>query len=275
MGQNFTESGWASIDDTESAESFQSYLDTVSGIEAIDSLKRRTDSILESAGVRFLDLGCGNGDDVLALLDRVAPEGAVVGVDSSTAMLAEARDRLGDRPGAAFTVADAETLPFETDTFDGCRADRVLQHLSAPREALSELQRVTRPGGVVAVCEPDWGTLTVDPMPDSARVQPDRVLAPEWSCARNGRIGRKLRRWLSREGLSDLRVDAVTVVVTDFDTADEVFGLTGRLTTLREAGVLRDRSSTRWLRSLQGADRAGSFFSSVSLYTVVGTVPSR
>ena len=60
----------------------------------------------------LLDVGCDNGDDVLALSRKVGPDGTVFGVDNSTGMVEEARDRASDSDPVSFEVADAERLPF-------------------------------------------------------------------------------------------------------------------------------------------------------------------
>jgi ubiquinone/menaquinone biosynthesis C-methylase UbiE len=275
MDEDTAYSGWDDIDETGGANSFQSYLDTVTGIERMRALKRRSHELLDpSPGDRLLDVGCGNGDDALALAEAVAPDGSVVGVDASEAMVAEASQRATDADPVSFRQADAEALPFDDGAVDGCRADRVLQHLERPRRAFAELRRVTRPGGRIAVTDSDWGTMVVDSLAADLDDLTARILDPEWSCARNGRLGRRLRGWAADEGLVDVDLDAATMVLTDFETADEVLGLTGRVETMREAGALADEAGTRWLDSLRTADADGRFFASLSLYTVAGTVPS-
>lgn len=264
-------SGWDRIDATDDTAAFQSYLDTVTGLDRMQALKRRSHRLLApTSGDTLLDVGCGTGDDVLALAELVGSEGIVIGVDNSVTMVRTARDRAPES-STDFRVADAEDLPFASDAIAGSRADRVLQHLDHPRRAFEELCRVTRPGGRVVVTDSDWGTLTVD-----TPTQPDltaRILDPDWSCAQNGRIGRQLRRWATEAGLIDLDIDTATLVLTDFETADEVLGLTGRIETMQAAGVLSDVDGHQWLQRLRRADTDGEFFSSLDIFTVAGTVP--
>ena len=112
-------------------------------------------------GLSLLDVGCGPGTITLDLARHVAP-GAVVGVDTSEAVLDIARtaaEQAGE-PAVTFQVADAMALPFDDDTFDVVHAHQVLQHLTDPVAALRELRRVTRPGGVVAVRDADYAAMT-------------------------------------------------------------------------------------------------------------------
>lgn len=266
-------SDWDRVDDAADGDAFRDYLDTVTGLDRIERAKRRSHRLLApTEGDTLLDVGCGTGEDALALGRAVGPDGSVVGVDNSETMVAEARTRASASDPVSFGTADAERLPFADDAVDGCRADRVLQHLERPFEALAEARRVTRPGGRVAVTDPDWGTLVVD-APGAEADLGARILDPAWSCARNGRVGRRLRRWAREAGLTDFDVDAATLALTDFEAADEVFGLTGRVEGMRRAGALTEREATRWLEAVRSADRDGSFFGSLGLFTVAGTVP--
>ena len=109
----------------------------------VQAYKRRTRELLAAGHAgRLLDVGCGTGDDTRALPVRS------VGLDASAAMIGEAARR-----GGAFVRGDAHALPFADATFDGCRADRTLQHLADPERALAEMVRVTRPGGRVVVVD--------------------------------------------------------------------------------------------------------------------------
>ena len=69
---------------------------------------------------RILDVGCGTGEDAIALV------GSAVGLERSTVMCAEARAR---HPNLALIAADAIALPISEGSVDAVRADRVLQHL--------------------------------------------------------------------------------------------------------------------------------------------------
>jgi SAM-dependent methyltransferase len=95
-----------------------------------------------------LDAGCGTGAFAIA----VAPEvREVVGVDPRSDYLEAAR---GLAPAnARFEEGDAEALPFSYATFDLAACLRVLHHVRRPELGVSELARVTRPGGRILVAD--------------------------------------------------------------------------------------------------------------------------
>jgi SAM-dependent methyltransferase len=87
----------------------------------------------------------------------------VYGVDASEAIIAEARHRTRelDVP-LQFQVCDAHGLTFKDASFDVCRAERVLLYLENPAMVITEMARVTRPGGHVIVFDFNYGTRFID-----------------------------------------------------------------------------------------------------------------
>jgi len=95
-----------------------------------------------------LDVGCGTGALVETILALSAPR-EVEGIDPSPAYVTFARDRVND-PRVGFEVGDAQALQAASATFDAVVAGLVLNFVPKPEQAVSEMVRVTRPGGVVA-----------------------------------------------------------------------------------------------------------------------------
>lgn len=104
-------------------------------------------------GQRVIDVGCGPGALTSELVTRLGPD-AVAAVDPSEPFVRAARAR---NPGADVRVAPAERLPYPDDAFDAALAQLVVHFMADPVGGLSEMARVTRPGGVVAACVWDHG----------------------------------------------------------------------------------------------------------------------
>lgn len=118
------------------------------GSSLINEFYERPEMLRLAADVsnrRILDAGCGSGPLAEALVERGA---SVTGFDSSQAMIALARERLGEK--AALLVADlGRPLPFANNTFDDVTASLVFHYLEDWVGPLEEMRRVLLPGGRV------------------------------------------------------------------------------------------------------------------------------
>ena len=105
-------------------------------------------------GDRVLDIAGGTGDLAKAFAAKVGAQGLVVHTDINEAMLRQGRDRLVDSglllPAA---LCDAESLPFATGRFDLVSVAFGLRNMTHKERALSEMNRVLRPGGRLLVLE--------------------------------------------------------------------------------------------------------------------------
>jgi SAM-dependent methyltransferase len=116
-------------------------------------LRPATDAMLTMAGVRpgarVLDVAAGSGDQTLDIAQRVGPQGAVLAIDFSPAILALAQANAA-RAGCANVqtkVADAEVLDLPEASFDAAVCRLGLMLLPDPLRALCAMQRALRPGG--------------------------------------------------------------------------------------------------------------------------------
>jgi SAM-dependent methyltransferase len=101
-------------------------------------------------GDRVLDVGCGTGHLAAAAARDRRPD-AVHAVDLSAAYINHAR-RLTPDPRIRFEVGDACALPFERHSFDRVLSMLLLHFVPQSAQAIAEMRRVSRPGGVVAAC---------------------------------------------------------------------------------------------------------------------------
>jgi demethylmenaquinone methyltransferase/2-methoxy-6-polyprenyl-1,4-benzoquinol methylase len=109
-----------------------------------------TRAVAPKPGQRILDLAAGTGASSVSL----ARSGAdVVAADFSPGMIAEGERRHRGIPNLSFREADATALPFADGEFDTVTMSFGLRNVNEPKKALSELLRVTRPGGRLVICE--------------------------------------------------------------------------------------------------------------------------
>jgi SAM-dependent methyltransferase len=96
----------------------------------------------------WLDVGCGTGALTQTIVNDRKPK-SVRGLDPSPAFIEHARTRVSSGR-VRFEVGDAQALPIDPATFDAAVSGLVLNFVTQPLRAVSEMARVVRPGGVVA-----------------------------------------------------------------------------------------------------------------------------
>ena len=136
------------FDDGDAYEDFMGKWSLLAGNAFLDWLS-------PAAGLRWVDVGCGNGAFTELLIERCAVKD-VQGVDPSDEQLAFARTRLARAP-AAFRQGDAMALPYADATFDAAVMALVIFFVPDPARGVAEMARVIRPGG--GACAYAWDIL--------------------------------------------------------------------------------------------------------------------
>lgn len=157
----------------------------------------------------LLDVGAGPGTITLDFAGRV---GRVTAVEISEEALSLSRGLAAERgvTNIEFSVEDVHALSFADDTFDVVHAHQVLQHVGDPVQALSEMRRVTKPGGIVAARDADYAGFIWFPLLPEL----DEWLRLYRQAARlNGGepdAGRHLLQWARAAGFTDVTATAST-----------------------------------------------------------------
>jgi ubiquinone/menaquinone biosynthesis C-methylase UbiE len=189
-------------------------------------------------GATAIDVGCGVVGILPQLSARVGDEGRVVGLDLEPRLLALARDLLLRRGIAVETVqADARASGLDGASFDLVHARALLLNVTRPEEIVAELARITRPGGIVALEEPDAaGWICEPPHPAFDRLR-DVLIAMYRRLDKNFEQGRRTAQLLRDAGLRDVHVRATARVTRPGDYY-QTFHLT--LCALLRAPLLAD-----------------------------------
>jgi SAM-dependent methyltransferase len=169
--------------------------------------------LFEQVGVRegwqAVEIGCGPRGCLGLLSRRVGARGRLVGVERSAEQAESARRFALDARLTNVEVlhGDARATGLPGGSFDFVTARLVLVNVPRPEEILAEMVRLVRPGGVVALHEPDSTTQRCDP-PLPAQTRLLELLASY--AERNGidrSIGLRVPRMLREAGLRDIRVN--------------------------------------------------------------------
>lgn len=262
------------VDLTTDPADFVRYLDATRATDFFQEIKRRSYALLAlQPGDHVCDVGCGTGDDVLTLARIVGPSGRALGIDASATMIAAAERRAtaAGIPAAEVRQMDAQRLTLPDARFDGVRAERLLQHLPDPGLALTEMVRITKPGGRLVIWEADLDLFVID-APDYAtsRVM-QRFIGDGF---RHGGIGRELYRRFLALGLVDVQATPLVRELTDFALVENAFDLAASTRRAVAAELVTPQRATDWLGSLTAAAAAGRFFGAVGGFLARGRKPS-
>lgn len=122
----------------------------------------RQSQVLEALGLRrgerVLEIGCGGGFCTSEVAQCVGPTGEVRAIDISADQIAAAQNRCAELAWVTCEVTDALSLPYEDGKFDLVYGLQVFEYVTPLETALSEVQRVLRPGGRCAILATDWNT---------------------------------------------------------------------------------------------------------------------
>ena len=268
VSDSFSIAGYRDVDAAEDPSSYFAFLDSFA-----DTFREMTEAGVDllrlSPGNSVVDVGCGHGNCVPLLAQRVKGSGRIVGLDVSHAMVAEARRRY-DHSGVPveFRQGSALALPFEDESFDAARADRVLLFVDDPRQSLAELIRVTKPGGRISVTEGDLGAQAVD-SPDAATT--GKVFAALNDRSPNGWIGRRLRAMFVSAGMQEVDIQLIPVLSTSYIEWSFRFGIERLVSGLVANGAVTRDVALAWLDDLRSRDALGRFTATGLLYLVTGT----
>ena len=175
------------------------------------------DWMAPSSGLRWVDIGCGNGAFTELLFDRTSPA-HIDGIDPSPGQLAFAETRLRGHK-VAFHQGSATQLPFPDDSFDAAVMALVIFFVPQPEKGVAEMVRVTRPGGSVAAYAWDipGGGFPTEPMREAMSafgIEPLRPPRAEVSTIP------ALQGLWADAGLDNIATRSITVE-RDFDSFDE------------------------------------------------------
>lgn len=249
------------------------YLERLAALPGIQRVRRVARAALGvHGGQQLLDAGCGLGEEARELARLVGPAGEVTAVDLSEAMVsaAEVRD---NGSGVRYAVTDVSALPFPDGMFDGVRSERVLQHVPDPDATVSELTRVTVPGGRVCLIDTDWESFLVSGVPDHLFREVLREFA-RLAHAENlfKPVGRQLRGRMLRAGLTAVSAQPVPIPIADRQTAETLSPIFGR-PFLQQIGMSRELTDP-WFAAYQDALARNEFLAVITIWVVTGVKPS-
>jgi SAM-dependent methyltransferase len=274
--------GYERVDDDPNVDVLLSTMDATGAWEATRHLRDRERQQLRlQPAMRLLDVGCGLGDAALALAGggdhALGVDGEVVGIDVSSEMVSAARSRAAAaRPGlrcrSRFVVGDALALDEPDRSFDVVRSERTLQWVARPGDAVAEMARVLRPGGLLSLIDTDWSTFELSVGDDDLSRRVRAALRTERN--RPSNVGRRLGPLAVAAGLDVVARTSATERWTSWSPDDSpapagCFSMSSLADDLVDAGQLEPGGQARFVATVHDAAREGRFSMALTMFAVV------
>ncbi|MBO9449812.1 methyltransferase domain-containing protein [Tropicibacter sp. R16_0] len=133
---------------------------------------------------KALELGSGTGHVTRDLI-KVAGAASAHGIEPSPVMVARANRDFGDDPRLSFSQGDAKATGLPDSSVDMVLLHTLLCHVPGPQDVLTEVHRILKPGGVLAICDGDYDTATAqiadfDPLDQLVRFMIDQNVTNLW-----------------------------------------------------------------------------------------------
>ena len=180
---------------------------------------RDVEVMLDLIGVRegssCLDLGCGPGGITGAMSKRVGASGRVIGLDKDAEFLEYARQRAPEN--VEFREGDAYASGLPRESFNLVHMRFLASTAGDPERLLAEAMGLCRPGGIVALQEPDCDTLNSYPPHPAWTKLKDAVVGAFSGVGGDVYLGQRLYRLVRHAGLVDVHFRPVLIGVRSTD----------------------------------------------------------
>ena len=228
------------------------------------------ETLAPAPGEKLLEAGSGSGVLCRLVAPAVIPGGHITGLEISP-NLAEVAQQYAEDTGLgdhiSFEAGNAEAMPFDSESFDGAFAARLLMHSEHPDAITQEMARVVRPGGKVVLMDWDVETTVID---HSDKQLTRRIL--NWRTDnkdRNNWSGRQLWNRAVSAGLQNLEVfPRVSITFDDNSSLGQTLWRAAKDACDKRAITQGEYDS--WVGELQERLVMGTFFASIVYYIVRG-----
>lgn len=245
-------------------------------IEYLEKTTQLLKEIKEKSYERFLDLekghvvdvGCGTGQDAINLSRLIPGKVQVTGVDIEEGMILKARENAEGMEGISFLQANVEELPFDNESLQGLRNERLIQHVIHPVQAFREFNRVLQPGASLVIVETDWSSMTLYSAPPGMANRVKDFYAHK--NVPNGSVALDLNTLLVQTGFKDIEFNVYPLVSHSLDQVIAFIRLDYILQQMVERELMSTEEHEILFKSLREADTKGHFALSLNLVVATG-----
>ncbi len=240
--------------------------------EFINHIKEKSHNLLPLNGSpkNILEIGCGNGYDAIQLAEK-NPLCQVTGIDIDEELISASIKNAADSKcsNVGFLLSDAEQMPFENNTFDIVRAERVFQHLKNVPAVMKEIYRVLKPGGTVSIIETDWPGMDIFIEDFSIAKKIIEILCQ--NVLSNGFASRKILLYFKESNIEKVDIDIFPLIMTKYPIATELIkfdhiidiGIKNKTLTIEEKNI--------WLENIDFVSKNNCFNLTLNVVIYSGT----
>ena len=246
-----------------------------------EHLNNEFDILQLHSGMTILDAGCGTGAITRRIARRIAPS-SVIGVDLDEFFITKAKEFAASEriENVQFEVGDITDLRFSNAKFDLSYTRLVLMHVRDPIKAVSELRRVTKSGGVVAISDTDDDAMLIyPPIPKSTELRRKSI---EWMKTKgvDRHIGKQLYSIFQQAGMKSIRIIPFPFVLTQ-ENAEALNAFGSNLLQsfeqvkgpLIEQGIITTKESDEMYKEFDDFLNHPSRFLMICMFLGIGEVP--
>jgi ubiquinone/menaquinone biosynthesis C-methylase UbiE len=236
-------------------------------------LREYLDAMDIDSASTVLDMGCGTGVAARTIARRADFSGRVTGIDLSP-YLVNAAKRLADEEGLGgrveFRSGDTRELDIHDGSFDAVVAHTLVSHVQEPLSVIKEAGRVVKPGGLIAIFDGDYASMTfaLDDPVQSKKYDEALINAVVTS----PRVMRQMPRRLRQAGLEMVRNFPYTMA--EVGKGDFWLSAIDSFEKLApKSGAMTEADATSWANALHRASDDGVFFGASNYYTYIARRP--
>ena len=238
-------------------------------------LREYLDAMDIDSATTVLDMGCGTGVAARTIARRADFSGRVTGIDLSP-YLVNAAKRLADEEGLGgrveFRSGDTRELDIYDGSFDAVLAHTLVSHVQEPLTVIKEAGRVVKPGGLIAIFDGDYASITfaLDDPVQSKKYDEALINAVVTS----PRVMRQMPRLLRQAGLEMVRTFPYTMA--EVGKGDFWLSAIDSFEKLApKSGAMTEADATSWANALHRASDDGVFFGASNYYTYIARRPKQ
>lgn len=219
-------------------------------------------------GEQILEVGCGLGRTVREIAELTSNACKVTGIDKSAVLLNESIRRSDlTKNNINFQQGDGAALAFADDTFYFTCAERVLMHISDPKQVLAEMTRVLKKGGTLTITEPDLSSVEI--YPDYNKVSSQ--LVNQWcSYTESPAIGKQLLGYFHELGLNNIEISITPLIINNYEEFEQIRSLKKLVTALLGNNKINQNDADTYMNGLVEGSNKGRFIYYVNVYNVTG-----